>query len=378
MRIGIDARMIRHRMTGIGKYTQNLVQGLARVDQQNQYIILSNEPLGELKKNNPNFHQIMISQAVFSLSEQLIIPGIIRREKLDLFHTPSFVAPLWQPCSSVMTIHDLTHLRFPNLFSKKVQWYYRLIVRPAARKMKKIITDSETSKSDILSFLNIPEERIVVIPLGVDKAYKPQRESGVTSLLLKRFQISGNYILSLGNRKPHKNFIRLVEAFNLLEKETKSGYLLVILVDNDPRYRQIEKRVEELSLGRKVKVISDFFSEEELSFLYSAADLFVLPSLYEGFGLPVLEAMACGTPVVASNTSSLPEVVGDAGILVDPYDHRKIAQAMYQVLGDRALWNRLREKGLDRAKIFTWEKTARKTLEVYNQVYQAGMETRPT
>jgi glycosyltransferase involved in cell wall biosynthesis len=378
MKIGIDARMLLDRATGIGRYTEKLIENLAEMDKENEYLILASKPLNGLAGNNPNFHLKVVEQKVFSISEQFALSKIIKSEKLDLFHAPSFVAPLSQSCPSVMTIHDLIHLRFSNLFSRKVRLYYQLVVKPAARKMKRIITDSESSKRDVVSLLGILPQQITVIPLGVEQSCRAASGRNDIDSLLKKFEIQGDFILSVGNRKPHKNFVRLIRSFNLLEKRYNIGHMLVIIVDDDPRFTEIENEIAALHLEQKVKIINDFISREDLFLLYSAADLFVLPSLYEGFGLPALEAMVCGTPVVSSSASSLPEVIGDAGILVGPYDIEEMAECMNRVLADRSLWNELRENGLARIKNFTWEETARRTLEVYKQVYQAGIETRPT
>lgn len=366
MRIGIDARMLTDQ-TGIGRYTRWLLQNLVRIDQENAYVIFTNAPLKETLALSENFDERLIASSVFSLAEQVQLPRLIAAEKLDLFHSPSFAAPRYQPCPCVMTIHDLIHLLFPQMFSRGVQAYYELVVKPAAKRTKRIITDSENSKKDIVELLSVHPGKVEVIPLGVNGNYQPHQDQEKLEALRTKLQLPTRFILFVGNRKPHKNLIRLIEAFSELEHR---DYSLVAVVDKDPRFISIEDKIKELHLEGRVTVIDEPIREGDLPVLYRAATLFVLPSLYEGFGLPVLEAMACGTPVVVANLSSLPEVVGEAGVLIDPSDTRMLVQTLDRVLGDDLLRAELSRKGLARAKLFSWEKTARRTLEVYGEVYR--------
>lgn len=369
MRIGIDGRMVLDKTTGIGQYTFNILKELAQIDKKNQYVIFSDDKLKEFVLSKDNFILKETKTKVFSISEQVVLPFLISKNKIDVFHTPSFAAPVFLPCPSVMTIHDLIHLHFPDLFSGKVRIYYEAVVKRVALKMKKIITVSESSKKDIMNWLNLDSDRVVVIHNGVSENYQPIKDENILNSVKKRFEITGKFILFVGNRKPHKNIIRLIEAFKILRNRTDCS--LLIVTDNDPRFPEPEEKVLELGLSNDV-TISGPLKNEDLPLLYSAADVFILPSLCEGFGLPALEAMACGTPLVASEASSLPEVVGNAGILIDPYNVNSIAEALERVLVDDVLREEMARKGHLQAAKFNWRDTAEKTLKVYEDIYRSS------
>ncbi|MBI4744908.1 MAG: glycosyltransferase family 4 protein [Actinobacteria bacterium] len=365
MRIGIDGRMVLDKTTGIGQYTFNILKELAQIDKKNQYIIFSDDRLKEFVSDKDNFILEKTGTKVFSVSEQVVLPFLISKNKIDVFHTPSFAAPVFLPCSSIMTIHDLIHLNFPDLFSRKVRIYYEEVVKRAALRMKKIIAVSESSKKDIIKWLNLDPDKIVVIYNGVSRIYHPTEDENTLNSVKNKFGISKRFILFVGNRKPHKNILRLIEAFKILKNKVDCS--LLIITDNDSRFTEPEEKVLELDLSNDV-IISGPVENEELPLLYSAADVFILPSLCEGFGLPALEAMSCGTPVVASETSSLPEVIGSAGILIDPYDVNSIADALEKILEDDVLRKEMIKRGYSQAAKFNWRDTAGKTLEVYENV----------
>lgn len=288
---------------------------------------------------------------------------------LALIHDPSGVVPL---CATrgrrVATIHDAIPYVYPETNTKLVWLLFHVWLPIAVRRLHGIITVSHHSKRDIVRYLRVHPERVTVVPHGVDAHYRPMNPAHVRAVL-ERNGIDGPYILyvsAVEPRKKRKNLPRLLEAFAQLRQWSKRWRLVIVgAVRKD--YRPVFDTVERLELTPHVQ-FTGFADEAELPALYGGADLFVLPSLYEGFGLPVLEAMACGTPVVTSNVSSLPEVAGDAALLVDPYDVDELADAMRRILADRDLAMELRCKGLARAETFSWERTARETIAVYERV----------
>ena len=267
----------------------------------------------------------------------------------------------------MVTIHDLGYLHFPRAHRLLDRLYLDLSTRFNARAAAHIIADSQATKRDLVERYGVEPSKISVIYPGYDEeAFQPVREREAIEAVKARYGIAGDYILFVGTIQPRKNLVRLMEAFSLLKRQA-ADLQLVIAGKKGWLYEAIFRRVEELGLEGQV-VFTGYVAEEGLPALFSGARLFVFPSLYEGFGLPVLEAMACGTPVVCSNASSLPEVAGDAALLFDPLDVEGMAAAMGRVLGDERLRAELIERGLQRARGFSWEKCARETLAVLESV----------
>ncbi|MBC7260731.1 MAG: glycosyltransferase family 4 protein, partial [Chloroflexi bacterium] len=268
---------------------------------------------------------------------------------------------------TVVTVHDVFARSCPGHSTRSDTLLYRYWLPRVLSHVDAVITDSQASKMDLANFLNIPEETVHVIYGGVSTCYHPisSEEAARTA---SRYDLPKRYILFVGSVEERKNLRRLLQACARLWREGEVRPLVVV-GPHKWKYRRILQTVEELGISEHV-IFTGYVPDEALPALYSGADLFVFPSLYEGFGLPPLEAIACGTPVVCSNTSSLPEVVGDAALMVDPYDVEALAEAMHRVLSDTALREELRQKGLARAKMFTWERAARETLAVYSCVLQ--------
>jgi glycosyltransferase involved in cell wall biosynthesis len=366
--IGLNAHLLSlaqtYRSAGINWYIHNLLLNLALADQENQYTVflgdrrfLPNPGLTLRTSWLPTTHPL-----VRIGWEQLVQPFVLWQEKIDLLHSLAFVTPLVSPCPSVVTIYDLSFLLFPLGFKHSKRLYLTLLTRPSARKARRIITISESTKRDTVLLLGVSPEKVDVVYCGVDKAFHPLPEREVASFRQKR-GLPERIILFLGTIEPRKNVARLVEAYSRLED---GQVKLVIGGARGWLYEEVFARVEELDLTGDV-LFPGYIPPDELPLWYNAAELFVYPSLYEGFGLPPLEAMACGTPVITSNVSSLPEVVGEAGLTVDPMDSEGLAEAMNQVLGDGALRQSMRERGLARASRFSWAKAARETVEVYRR-----------
>lgn len=362
MKIGIDARMINY--SGIGVYIKNLIRELPNLS-NNEYVLF-----GDSKKlENFNLPVIDTKLPIYGIKEQIFFPFKLSKQKLDLLHLPHYPIPLLYRGEIVVTIHDLIHLIYPEYLPSKAAWFYaKFMFSHAGRRAKKVIAVSENTKRDTVELLNIPAEKIKVIYNGIDERFKPINDKESIEKTKRKYGLSEKYILYAGLLKPHKNILRLIEAFPKLRRETQIKDKLVLVGNKEfPHYRAIKEKIKELDLENQILILGEVDSED-MTALYNGADVFVLPSLYEGFGLPPLEAMACGCPVITSNTSSLPEVVGDAGIMVDPCDMDGLAEAICKVLTDEGLRQEMIKKGLARAKLFSWEKTAKETLKIYKEV----------
>src|SRR5262249_21942209 len=302
-----------------------------------------------------NFRAIPETAGNYSVAEQVRIPLALQREGVTLFHAPHYVLPPLVRCRSVVTIHDCIHLMFPQYLPNRLAFgYAKTSINLAARRATRVLTVSESSKRDILRFVDTAPGKIDVIYNAYDErfAIDPAEEDVVR--VRERFQLQDEFVLYAGNVKPHKNLERLIRAFDLVRKRGLDHLKLVLIGDDISKYAALRRAVHQHQLHKYVRFLG-YVPEETLAVMYRLAGVFVFPSLYEGFGLPPLEAMASGTPVVTSNLSSLPEVAGDAAVLVDPYDPNAIADGIYRVLTDEHVRLSLKRKGLARARQFSWE-----------------------
>jgi glycosyltransferase involved in cell wall biosynthesis len=368
VRVAIDVR--KYHDFGIGTYIRNLVEQLARIDHDTEYVLLCRpEDHGRLKALGRNFRPVPETARNYSFGEQARIPIALRREGVDLFHAPHYVLPPLIHCRSVVTIHDCIHLMFPQYLPGRAAYAYaRASIWMATRRANRILTVSETSKSDILRRFNVPADKITVVYNAIDERLRATPSPEDVERVKARFQLKDPFALYVGNIKPHKNLERLIDAFDRLRHEAGFETLkLVIIGDQLTRYQGLRRAVHRHKLYKHVRFFG-FVPLETLAVLYRLAGVFVFPSLYEGFGLPPLEALASGTPVVTSNASSLPEVVGDAAVLVDPYDPDSIADGMRKVLTDSDLRASLREKGLAKANEYSWTRSVEQIHQVYQDV----------
>ena len=367
MRIAIDARKLRD--YGIGTYIRNLLRHLSRLDQSTEYVLLCRpEDCANVSTLGPNFRAVTEGSPAYSVREQLRIPLDLRRERADLFHAPHYVLPPLTPCRSVVTIHDCIHLRFPEYLPSRIGYAYaRGALWAATHQAARIMTVSEASKRDILNYFRVPDEKIDVIPNAIDERFNQPPDLEQIQRVRERYQLDDPFVLYAGNIKPHKNLERLIEAFHLFRKPGFEHVKLLIIGDEIIKYATLRRAVHRLKLHQHVRFFG-FVSDDTLAALYRLAAVFVFPSLYEGFGLPPLEAMASGAPVITSNLSSLPEVVGDAAVLIDPYDPEAIADAMRRVLSDDGLRAQLRDRGLVRARHFSWERSISRVRDIYGEV----------
>lgn len=392
MRIGIDVSVLSNVTTGVENYTLKLIQGLSQVDSLNRYILFSNTdegrcklfqlplssgpdktdpydlPLPETERLSRNF-SIKTSHSFPNrpLWRQLAIPSLAADSKVRVLHSPFMSFPIMGKFKKVITVHDLYWLKISSFRDMGTYLKYKFWMRAASRMADRIITISQSTKNDILNLIPHIDEKIDVILWAAGKEHKVLYDMEKVSAVRNRYRIEGHMILTVSLMRPRKNMSHLISAFSILKSSHKTQAKLVIVGGKTHIYNNLVKQCHKLNIVDDV-IFAGHMTTTELVYMYNAADLFVLPSLYEGFGLPVLEAMACGTPVITSNISSLPEVAGNAAILVNPYDVEELAHAMYKVLDNKGLKRILIEKGLRRAKMFSWEKTARKTLEVYRQV----------
>lgn len=353
---------------GITSYIEGLMNGIINSKEylNDEYIFLV--PQG-FERQNEHIRFVISNIPVVNMKQHLMMPFYLQRLKPDVYHYPHFDLPFSYKTISIITIHDLKYIKFPELFyerSREKSFIMKTVMKNAIKRSKKVITVSESTKYDIVNILKVPQDKIKVIYEAYDSDFRMLSASHNNANVLKRFGIKQPFILFVGVHRPHKNLCRLLEAFKHIKYK---NYSLVIVGRKYRDYNKPFELMEKLAIKDRVKHL-DFVTKEVLLHLYNAATVFVFPSLYEGFGIPVLEAMACGTPVITSNVSSLPEVAGNAAMLINPYDVVSITDALNHILGDISLQNKLREEGLEQIKKFSWAKAAMETLKVYKEIKQ--------
>ncbi len=378
MNIVIDARWIFREISGIGNYTRQLIAQLAQIDADNRYTILFSDAVVARRtvretdmEQAPNFTAVQFGHGLFSPLGQCLLPRFLRRHAIDLFHSPNYMIPL--PAfprdhrgrtACVATIHDVIPLVFPDHAprSRKTRLLpiYRRLMQEIGRRADTIITVSEASRRDIIQQLRLAgaaDHKVQVVYNGVSPLFVPPAE---------RPERPTKTILYVGRSDPYKNLIALIHAMEIVVNTAPTPVRLVIAGSPDPRYPEPRECARRLGIDDHI-TWTGYLPDEQLVRHYQEADLLVHPSRYEGFGLQVIEAMACGTPVICSRGGSLPEVAGNAAILVDPNGAGELADQILRVLADPALADELRRKGLARAKAFSWRATARSTLAVYQR-----------
>jgi glycosyltransferase involved in cell wall biosynthesis len=367
LHIAIDAHSVGAQLAGNESYAVNLIEALAEIDQTNLYTLYVTKPaaIDRFANRWPNFKVRQTLPHTPLVRIPLTLSAELRRHPVDVLHV-QFTAPPFAPCPVVTTIHDLSFEHLPETFKRRSRAQLRLTVRRTARKAALVLTLSEFSRRDIIETYAVDPERVIVTPAAAPTHFKPVAAETELEEIRERYGIGANYLLSLGSIQPRKNLTRLIEAFQWLRKSRPDSELpqLVIAGKRGWLDDEVFRAAQQDGLNESVKFIG-YVPEEDLPALYSGAICFVYPSYFEGFGLPVLEAMQCGVPVIAGNQTSLPEVAGDAALLFDPFDTRALGEAIARVIDHPDYRTELSARGLKRAAEFSWIATARLTLKAY-------------
>jgi len=388
MRIGMNALFLQRPAVGAGQHLYYLLEGLDAFDKRNEYVLLSPRFRKAYQVRFPHleadrFRNVEVWTKVARLGEnveklwweQAGLLMAARKERLDILHCPYFAAPLIRICPTVVTIHDVIPLVLPEYRARETSKMYTTLMSQTARRADAIIAVSESSRRDIVATLGIPAERIHVIGNAVHPSYYPINDSWLLAAVRERYNIARKYILYFGGFDLRKNVHRTIRAYAALPAALRAEYQLVISgrlhLLGHPLYPDPRPLVRELDMGDRI-IFTGQIREQDKAPLYSGATLFAFPSLYEGFGMPVLEAMACGAPVITSRASSLPEVVGDAGLLVDPYSEPAISDAMGELLNSPKKRADLSARARARSRDFSWRQVAEQTVAVYEKVRAAA------
>lgn len=360
MRILIDARCVGEQVSGISRHAVGLISKIFEIDSTNRYILLvRNAGVSQFGNARENVEIKILDVVPYSLKEQIVLPKILKEIDFDLYYTPNYTVPLFIDRPFIFTIHDLIHLIFPRDYTIFHRIYYALIIKRLCERARYVLTVSNSSKADIVRFFKTPQEKIIVNYNGVSEKFFPGKKDEAKKYISERFGIEGKFILWVGNDKPHKNLGGVIKMFSLLSQEECFLSLICIGSKNIKNSRNsVMKRVFSPSIQ----------GDGDLVNFYRSAEVLVVPSLYEGFCLPVLEALASGCPVVTSNVSSLPEVVGDAGIMVNPDNVREITDAVLRILRNDSLRDELIKKGIEQAKKFSWESSAKNLLRIFSAI----------
>lgn len=382
MRIGINAIFfVPGEGGGIERYLRNLVRALQKIDHRNEYVLFTNKNNTATFALGDNFREQLIPvsasfRSIKILWEQSVFPLQVKRAGIDLLFSPGNIAPLFPLCPSVVVMHDLIPFEWPENFGKLELQALKVLFATTARRAKKIITVSESSKKQIVKRFNLVRRKVAVVYEACDEIFLSGDFSDQeTGYVKKELGITRGFILYTASTRPHKNVDGLLRAFGLLKKKYNIKQLLVIAGPTGPEHHSLLHTATRLGISNDV-IFTGYVPDRILPALYSAASLFVYPSFYEGFGLPILEAMACGIPVVASNTTSLPEVVGNAGVLVNPHNFEEMAGAMYNILSDDKYSSALVALGKKKAQEFSWEKTAKGVSDVFCELGASEVKKR--
>lgn len=374
MRIGVNALyLLPGKVGGSEVHLRNLVRWLGKDRVHEYYIFVNRESAGIFEEIAPSFKVVPCALSAESrpariLYEQFVLPFRVRKLRLDALVSAGMTAPFFVPAASFLIIHDLQHMNMPQNFGRLYLVFLRFFIYMSSVRSDAIITISKKVKKDIVRYYGIPGEDISVVYHGVDREVFYARGAHEVGAARKKYGLPASFVLYLASSLPHKNYERLLEAFGIVKKK-RPGLKLVLIGARDYGHEAIRKKIGELGLTEAV-VFLGWLPFEDIPAIYSAADAFVFPSLHEGFGMPVLEAMACGVPVVCSGIEPLDEVAGDAARFIDPHDSASMAEGIVEVLSDERVRRRLVEKGLERASSFTWEKTAAATLAAISETLE--------
>ncbi len=370
MQIGLDYTSALRQRAGIGRYTRGIVGALADLDDANRYTLVVARDVAALPTlpSTMRWRRLPLTEWALTVAwHRLQLPLYVDlfTGPLDLFHSPDFVLPPVRRGRTLVTVHDLSFMRYPECAPPGLVEYLNTVVPRSLRRAGLILADSASTRQDIVDLLAMPAEKIVVVPAGVGPEYRPIDDQGLLDSVRRRYGLPQRFVLHVGTLEPRKNLARLIEAFAAIASQHAHS-CLVLVGGKGWLYDDIFARVQCLRLQDRV-LFPGYVAEADLPAVYNLCTVFAYPSLYEGFGLPPLEAMACGVPVVCSNSSSLPEVVGNAALMVDPLDTDALAAALSRALGDEHLRQSLRRRGLEQARLFTWQAAGRRLLEAYRR-----------
>lgn len=384
MRIGIDCRTIlnpeKGEGAGIGHYTYQLVRHLLKIDEKNDYFLffdrtVQQRRLTKFKQKNVRikfFPFIQYAKFMPGGYSHFLVSAFLAKHKLDVFHSPTLNLPQSYRAASVVTAHDLTVYKFPELYTDKQVSLLRTIIPQAVKQAKKIIAVSRSTKKDLGEIFGVGSERVRVIYHGLDERFLKKSAPELIENIKKKFNIKNSYLLFLGTLESRKNIIRIIEAYERLRDRITSiqhqGLSIQLVLAGAPgvNFNEIKKRIENSKYKEDI-LLPGYIEADDLDPLFEGARVFVFPTLYEGFGLPVIESMANGVPVITSNISSLPEITKGNAILVDPLNVAEITQAMFDLLTKPEFWQEFSQSGKQKAKEFDWQKTAEETIKVYRE-----------
>lgn len=369
-KIGIDARMYGKVQSGIGTYIQQLTAHLFALDKNNEYyLFLLDQAFTKYKTPNHNVHKIKTAAYWYSYAEQTKFLWQLNKFNFDLMHFPHFNAPIFYNKLRITTIHDITPKFFPG--HKQKSWYrkkaYELTIKSSLKKSAKIFTISQNTKNDLIKYFKVTPEKIAVTYLGIEPQFKKITDYAKIKEIKAKYGITKPYLFFISTWRNHKNFQGLIKAFSILKNKYKLDYQLVLGGLEDPHYPNISQTINK-SEHKKDIITPGFISDQELPLFYNAAEIFIIPSYYEGFGIIGLEAMACETPVISSKITSLPEILGEAAIYFDPHNPAEIAQKAKEVITNQELKNQLINKGLEQTKKYSWQKCAQETFTLYQKI----------
>jgi len=367
MRIGFRISVLAKPPAGIHRYVNHLLTALMKIDHENEYILYTNLPIPFKLDLPENFRisRISFPSSKFHLWYHIGLPRALKKDNVDLYHDTLFLLPFSLPTKGVITIYDLSGLVLPKHHKSKVTLTSKLIPS-AVKRARRIIAISEFTKSEIIRLFPRSKRKIDVIYGAPSPDFHPYPEHEVEKIRNK-YKLNFKYALFLGTVEPRKNLEMLLDAYSQVYNIIP--HKLVIVGNLGWKFSSIFKKLDEMGIEENV-IFTGFIPDTDLPQLFCGAEFFIYPSLYEGFGLPVVESMACGTPVVTSNSSSLPEVAGDAGILIDPNSSESLAKGIFDLANNPELRNKLSQLGIEQARKFTWEKSAKKTIEVYRKVME--------
>lgn len=373
IKVGIDGRAASwYRDTGLGTYSYQLLNSLNNIDKTNQYLIF----LPEENKLDISFNNNFTGTQIFqerrnNFWDEVNIPVILKNTDVELYHVPQngVGMPKEKNCHFVITLHDVIPCKMPETVSEKYLDIFSNVMPEILSKCDGVITVSDFSKNDIASQFHFPKDKIYVTHLAGESIYHPINLKYCKTFIKEKYKIENDFILYVGGFSPRKNILSLINAFSKLQDVYKKKINLVIVGHKGKSYEIYKNRIEELNLESLV-IFPGYIPIDELPYFYNAAEIFVYPSFYEGFGLPPIEAMSCGTPVIASNVTSMPEVLQDAAILIAPSDVDGLCASMNDILNDEQLKNTLILKGFKRASSLSWDKTALETIEIYKKILE--------